>query len=934
MANVIRTTALARAAQALVCTLAALPAAAQQAAPPQETQRVEITGSSIKRTDAETALPVQVISREEIQRSGAVNTEELLKSVAALASSGQITASGAAGATTGGISSVSLRGLTSVRTLVLLNGRRIAPYGIGFTGDSVSVDVNSIPLAAIERVEVLKDGASAVYGSDAVAGVINFILRKDYVGGELGLDVGRSQHGGADADRVTASWGTGDLTTDRYNLMLVGMVQREGALFGRDRDFARRSYSLSANNDNTSAHTFPANLIVLDSVGNAGNPAAPACPGPYALNTPFTDGSGLCAFDPSPMVGLLPKTNRASLFGSAHFMLGENTEAFIEASYNRNEINTVIQPVPFSFIFALPPNNPLYNLPPYNGFFPDGTPTGLTPGTSTIIMMPSSPYYPAAYVRTLMGNPNDPLPPITILYRSAVTGMRDITDISESPRLAGGLRGTLGDWDYETALLLSSSRVREHVNGGFPANSKILPILNSGNVNFWGPNTPDIDAQLRDTNYIGDAYRVRSDLTSLTGHVSRDLMPLGGGALALALGAEWRDEKYLFDPSPTIQSGDISGYGGNFLVTDRSRQVGAAYVELVAPLLKSLELNAAVRYDRYQGVGASTTPKLSLRWQPVSELVLRGSVGKGFRAPSLQDLYLPNTTGVTPSGLSDPLRCPTTGSASDCSTQFNVLFGGNAALDPERSTNMTLGAVIAPTNKLSLSMDFFKIDLKDTIVNGVAPAVILGDLSKYGSLVTRGPADPNFPGLPGPIVQINQTNINLGESRVSGIDADARATWPLGDWGKLSATASATYFIKFDVQNPDGSFTGGVDVTNSATSGVVPRWKHRLALDWDIGHWGFTLAESFQKHYHDLPATNDPATAKPRTVADYDIWDGQLRYSGFKSTMLKFGVRNLFDRDPPYSNAGGGTNFQGGYDATYADPRGRFFYVAAEYQFK
>ena len=193
-------------------------------------QRVEITGSSIKRIDAETALPVQIITRDDIQKSGATNVEQLMQTVAAISSSGGNVVSASSGATTGSISSISLHGLTSLRTLVLLNGRRIAPYGIGFTGDSVSVDVNSIPLSAIERVEILKDGASAIYGSDAIAGVVNFILRQEFKGLELTGEYGDTTHGGADFKRASGIFGIGNLETDRFNVMVTASYQKEGAL--------------------------------------------------------------------------------------------------------------------------------------------------------------------------------------------------------------------------------------------------------------------------------------------------------------------------------------------------------------------------------------------------------------------------------------------------------------------------------------------------------------------------------------------------------------------------------------------------------------------------------------------------------------------------------------------------------------------------------
>ena len=443
--------------------------------------------------------------------------------------------------------------------------------------------------------------------------------------------------------------------------------------------------------------------------------------------------------------------------------MSSHVELFAEASYNRNKQRTVIQPVPISALFALPPNHPLFNVPPYNGNYPPGspgglagTPTGLTPGSSTIIMFPNSPFYPTSTVQGLVGAGN-PLVPITVLYRANVNGNRDFTDIAESPRVVLGARGDGAGWDYDTALLYSASKVREQVTDGYPALTKILPILNSGNVNFWGPSAPDVEAQLRATNFTGDAFRIKSELGSVQCKASRELLSLAGGAMALALGAEYRKEKFLFDPDPAIQTGDIAGYGGNLLLTDKSRDVEAAFGELNMPLAKGFELNAAVRLDHYQGVGDATTPKVSARWQPLSSLLLRGAVGKGFRAPSLQDLYLPVTNNVTPAGTNDPIRCPVTGSRTDCSTQFTTINGGNPDLKPEKSTNATLGFVFAPTSNTSVAVDAFKINLKDTIVNGVTASTILGDLDKYGSLVTRGPVDPAFPTLPGPIVAITQT---------------------------------------------------------------------------------------------------------------------------------------------------------------------------------
>jgi iron complex outermembrane receptor protein len=892
---------------------------------PQTLERVEITGSSIKRVDAETALPVQVLTRDDIQRTGATNVEQLLQTVSAMSSSGSLTASTVSSSTTGGISSISLRGLSSIRTLVLLNGRRIAPYGIGFTGDSVSVDVNSIPISAIERVEVLKDGASAVYGSDAIAGVVNFILRRDYTGMELSAHYGDTSAGGASVKRVGLLWGTGTPGTDRFNVMVGVSLQKEGSLFGADRSFARSGIDLLNQNDTTSGNTFPGNIAAADGSFGSRNSSAPTCPGPYATFDPFRS-SVSCRFDPAPLVQLVPASERTSLYGSANFALTPEINAFLELSYNRNKQNNIIQPVPLSDQFSIPLNNPLANLAPYNTFtvFP----------ASTILLTPASPFYPTAYVQGITGGAT---PDLLVRYRAAVNGNRDITDISTAPRMVAGIKGTAMNWDFDAAFLHSQSRVTEQVNDGFPELTKIMPLLNSGQVNFFGPNTPDIDAQIRATNYIGPAFKITSTLDSLQAKASRDLMQMPAGPLSFALGAEVRKEKYDFEASDAIQTGDVSGYGGNFGNVQRSRDVDSVFTEVNVPIVKGLEASGAVRFDRYQGVGNSTTPKASLRWQPTKGFLLRGSIGKGFRAPSLQDLYLPSQTSVTVPGLSDPARCPTTNDqVKDCGTQFPVVFQGTPTLKPERSVNTTLGMVFEPSAMASIAVDAFRIRLKDQINNGINPGVILQDdasLAKYASLITRGPADPAFPTLPGQIVLIDQSNLNIGEIKLAGVDFDAKLRIPAGDLGRFTINYSGTYFLSYEAQNPDGSFSPAINQVNGATGGVIPRLKTYLSVSLNRGPWTISGAYNWQSGYDDLG--NSPNFDLPtRHVGTYETFDAQVQYTGVKNLSLSLGARNLFNRNPPYTNAGGQTSFQSGYDPQYADPRGRFVYVTATYAFR
>ncbi|HXM82698.1 MAG TPA: TonB-dependent receptor [Burkholderiales bacterium] len=932
------------AASAALLAALVTPASAQQSI-----ERVEITGSALKRIDAETALPVQIITREEIEKTGAANVEQFLQAVGvAIQGNSNSVVATASGSVTGGVSGVSLRGLGSQRTLVLIDGKRVA--GGGTLTDSVTVDVNHIPASAIERIEVLKDGASAIYGSDAIGGVINFILRKDYRGGEVTAHAELTQHPGAKGGGLNALLGWGDMATQRFSATLIADFRHEDALFGRQRSFASTGIFPQYFNDTSSGNTFPANFVAADGSFGTRNPSFPNCPGPYAVRSPlFSDpppaglGSRGCRFDPAPLVTLIPKTDQESIFGTVRFGLTREIEGYGQFSYSHKEQRTVIQPVPLSDQFALPPNHVLFNVAPFNG-------------SSTFLLRPSSPYYPDAATQARLGFVGTP--DLLVRYRSEITGNRDITNLSDQLRGVLGVKGTLSGWDYDAALLHIDTNLTERVNGGYPLLTKILPLLDSGQVNPFGPNTAATHAAADAAQFRGDAYKTKTSIDGVQAKVTHDLMQLAGGPLALALGAEGRKEGFQLKPSTEIVTGDISGYGGNFLPVDKTRNVGAGFAEVNVPIVRTLEVTGAARYDHYEGVGERTSPKLGARWTPTRQVLLRGSIGKGFRAPSLTELYQPRTIGVTSNGLNDPLRCGkpdglggTNASSNDCATQFPITLGGEPALKPEISTNRTLGVVLEPTNNISVGIDYWEVDLKNTIIFGVTPAAILADPAKFGSLITRGPAGTGAPcaGCPGPILDINQINTNFGETRVRGVDLDARYRIPAAAAGTFTIGMNGTYIHKFKVQNPDGSFSsinGMVNPIVNGAGGVIPRWRHYLFLDWKRAPWNFTLAQQYQSGYKDLLGTfddTDPTSptftgvngAHPR-VSSYQLFHVYGSYTGLannKNLKLTFGIRNLFDKDPPYTNAGGQNYFQSGYDPGYADPRGRTFILSATYKF-
>ncbi len=905
--------------------------AAAPPAPEQALEKIEITGSLIKRIEGETALPVTVVSKEDIVKSGAVSVEQLMSQLPSLASAGNTTGAQAAGATTGGLSAISLRGLGSLRTLVLINGKRVAPYGI--PGDSTSVDINSIPLAAIERIEILKEGASATYGSDAIAGVVNFILRDNYQGGEASASYGTSTRGGGATKSANIVYGFGDLAKDRYNVMLTANYTKEDELWGRDRAFASRGFGPLT--DSTSSNTFPGN-ITIPHVGrvNPGFPnnCAPSSNDPNFVGDPVYS---QCRFDPAPYVPIVPSAERANVFASLHYALTNELTAYGEISYNANKNSQLEQPSPVSSIFSLAPGNPLFNLSPYNNG--DGT------ASSTILLSPNSPYYPFSYVAgalTAAGQPvpasNGAYPALDVRYRTFFNGGRGLDDNTQTPRLTLGIKGTVLGWDMDASLVHMANQITEKTTSGYFIQSQLLPILNGQNpsvgyVNLLypaigpAPSAAQI-AAMQATTFNGTAFVNKTTLDDLNIHASRDIGTLPGGPLSVGVGAELRHEKFQEDPNNYLKVGDISGYGGNFLPVDVGRSVYAAFAEVDAPLFKFLEADASVRFDHYQQVGSKTTPKIGFRFQPVKELLVRASVGKGFRAPSLNDLYAPQTQTVTPV-LTDPADCVGTVGLG-CNVQVTALQGGNAKLQPETSTNVSYGIVFEPTKNISASIDFFNIEIKNVILSaGLDPTFVFNNLGTWGSLVTRGAADPT---LPGHFVasSISEAGINVGADRVSGFDVDFKWAVPTGDMGTYTFTLNGTYFSKYMIQNPDHSYTDQIDVASQTISngGVIPRWKHRAQVDWTKGSWDIFVAQNWQGTYLDEFAD--------RQVGTYETYDMNIGYNGFKNWTLNFGGKNILDKDPPFTEAAGLVWFQSGYDPSYADPRGRFLYLTVGYKFK
>jgi iron complex outermembrane receptor protein len=855
-------------------------------------QRVEITGSSIKRLDAETALPVQVIRREDIDKSGVTTAAELL---------GKVSAS-AAGLTDGasfsdisgqrGFNGANLRGIGVSSTLVLLNGRRLANFAS--PGANAGVDLNAIPAAAIARVEVLKDGASAIYGTDAIGGVINFITRSDYVGADASIYGSATQHGGAGKTMATLSGGTGKLSEQGYNAFVVLDYQDNKPLRSGQRDWIGSAYQPDINLDVGSSNTFPANVRRVrpngSPTGPRMNPAVPNCNPPATVYAPgsFVGGQA-CLYDYMQDTEIFPESKRLSLLARGEIELGGGHALFAEALHGVTRSTYRISPLTVTNL-----NYPL-----------------------------AGQHYPHSLIAT---NKTD----LRVSMRLAEGGNRTNEVESTAQRLVLGAKGTLAGWDYNTALNHSINEVDDQYIDGYVRTSAFDAAFATGKINPFGASGAEGLALLKAAKINDAARRSRGTTDVFDAKASRDLFDMAGGTAAIAIGGEIRKEKMRFTPSALLAAGEIRGDGAAAGFSG-DRTVKAAYAELNLPLLQGVEAQLALRHDRYSDFGGTTNPKFGLRWQPAKSLVVRTSYGEGFRAPSLSDLYNPPRTGQTNGIYDDPLGCIKTAAFDNtenpdyCGLQPDKLLGGRAGLKPETSKQFAAGLVFEPQRNLTATLDYWKIRKQDVIV---APeGSYFSDPVRNAAFIERGPADAALPGIPGPILSIDSRLRNIGSLDTSGLDLGLNWRGPVSALGRFGIGLSGTYVLDYATREADAPKLEGAGVF--ANDQVVQRWRHTLSLDYDLGPFSATLQQTFYSHYRDQNPNPD---GSERRVKAYQLWDLTGSYAWSKALRIRGGIRNLFDTHPPRSNQI--YSFLAGYDPNYTDPRGRSLYLSANYSFR
>ncbi|RKR04503.1 iron complex outermembrane receptor protein [Kushneria sinocarnis] len=839
--------------------------------PTRDLGRVEVTGSAIARTDAETAVPVTIIQADEIKQQGITSTEELVSQLSSNDTSfGPGLSTGTA--ITAGASFANLRGIGTDKTLVLLNGRRLANNSL----DGGAVDLNTIPFGAIERVEVLRDGASAIYGTDAIGGVINFITKKNLSGGdiEFGYET-PTQGGGGDSNDISATWGNGDLEEDGFNIMGSLSYRKQNHLDYTDRDSIREIYDPASGIYSVSSYAYPANYYQGDI---SGNPlAASGCNGTGLVDT----GGGTCSYDYGRYGQVQQDSEKTSLYTRASARLAENHSASLSYLWSRSKNTSLSAPSPTSSAPEIQPGTP---------FYPDD---------------------PAL----------DPTQPVSVRWRGIPAGARETYNTIDAKRLVLDFTGDFSGFNYDSAVSWNRSTTDLDYRGGYLSDDDLENAFNDGLIDPFStdPLTEAGQQALADAEASGLVWTAQTDVYAWDGKLSREIGDwFGAGSSAIAVGGDYRHERLKLDTDADVASRATSGGLSPDASVNEDRDVKGVYSELNVPLIDGLEITAAVRYDDYSDVGDTTNPKISFRYQPVRQLLIRGAYSEGFRAPTLYELYDPQALTFSPSGLSDPQLCPGGTPANggvatrDCNTQFQEQQGGNEDLEPEEARNWTLGFVFQPFDSFSAGLDFWWVEIENEVSAPTSAYVIAND---PGSIARNDD---------GSIDYIPVQNQNLGKTKTNGVDISANYRKPT-TYGLFTIGYSGTYVDRYDFQeSPDSSYVSNVGHYRSGY-GTIFRWKHKVTFNWARGQWAAGLINHYQSGYDDYDTeTHDE-------VGSYTTWDALASYMFMAGPRITLGVKNMFDRDPPFSNQP--EVGQSGYDARYADALGRTVYARLNYTF-
>lgn len=859
----------------LASGLATLPTLAQTATDPaKELDTVYVTGSRIARSsDFENPAPVVTFAQDDIAKSGYNNLQQLLEEQPFVGNGTFSTRGNNQDSTANGAASVSLRGLGADATLVLVNGRRVALSSFAESITTNFVDINTLPVAAIERLEVLKDGASAVYGADAVAGVVNVILRKDFEGFEVSGSAGAAD--GYDEYSASAIWG---MNGEDANVTLILDYFKNSTLMNKERgSLGTANQTNQGGEDFRSSRGFPGSFVV-----NGVATVDPSCPSDRVAGAN-------CLYDYGPWNLLQPESERTGLMLMGRQGFG-GVEFFTEFAAQHN--TSIAQGAP----------TPL-----------DGD-AGLT--------VPST-------------HPNNPFPTAVgdigiRRLRTVDVGPRQWNIETDNLRLVLGLRGEVFDgwnWEVSAQKARSESEQTGDRSQGWVRTDFLQSEITAGRYNpFAATFNPQAVIDAITTSLVRQGT---ATLTAYDAQISGGLFDLAGGAAMMAAGVEYREESIKDIPDDQFQRGLI--FGTEAVSAQASRDNWSAFVEFSLPVLDSLELNLAARYDDYSDFGNTTNPKISARWEPLDGLAFRASWGTGFRAPSLAQV------GLGPSQESqffeDSYGCAD--NPAYCGNlDYTIVFAGNPDLEAEESENFNVGAAWRPNDMWQFSVDYWDIK-QDKKIDEVSFGYLYNQFCNVqtSDVCVRGTPLPGD--TLGELQSLNSGFINIGEQSTNGVDVSAyfRNT-VMG--GELFVGLDYSRMLEFKKRelSADGSSLVSRDLTGEYE---YPEDRFVLTGDWGFDAWGVRAALNYTGSFEDTPDIDfdgvlDYDTNNSRSVGSYTTLNLQGRYTGFEGLTLAVGIDNALDEEPPFAIGDGDTDLYG-YVSGMHDPRGQFIYGKVTYRF-
>ncbi len=907
---------------------AAVPALAQSDAP---MQRVEITGSSIKRATAETASPVTVVNSDELLRSGKATVAEYLQTLTVDGAGSLPTSFGSGFAA--GSTAISLRGLGATSTLVLLNGRRMAPFARADDGQKSFTDLSTVPMQIVERIEILKDGASSLYGADAIAGVVNIILKKDFTGLTVRGETGWSRYDDAKQNKASITYGQGDLDEDKYNWVVNAEYSQSDELKASERagrdwighgDIRPWGYGLPTQYaagyiSNGAASPSPTGSLLNPATGQY--VSLPGCA--QFSNSVQGDPRGGCVWHQDQFRSMQPQIESLNLYTRGTWQINPNLQAFTELGYSERKTSFTMTPGSTSSTIVFPGAN--------------GGPNQLINYGSTILMNAAHPQNPYGQDVRLRYSMWDVGPSV----RNAKNAFN---------RFVIGLKGTNAGWDWETGFTRSESKL--DLAWTNMVNMNVLKDALSNPASQYFPyyigteaskNSPALYDALRRTATSHSTTR----LTTVDFKASRELpVALPGGNIGLAIGGEHREEKLS---NPSLSGSENGSINSSYTAAFGDSKVSAVYMEALLPVWKTVEVTGAVRYDHYENFN-STTPKLGIKWTPLKTFALRGTYTEGFRAPSAAE----NSTlsqAVGSASAQDPVRCPTVNgvptarpgaSQGDCSISISSIKVGNPNLQPEESKGYSLGMVWDPFEGTSLSIDAFKIK-RENEINPVSYAEAALSPTAVRNDNNLRDANGNVIQNSGTLLVVEGAYRNSSFTTVEGVDVDIKQRLRLGDYGRATLGLTWTHIRKFlraesaTLQYEFAGTHGNCDTSNCMGT---PKNKVNVTASWDVGAWNFSATANWRDsmkniRYEGAPCASQFAngTVAPGNceLASFTTVDLSTRFNVSKNFTLFASVSNLFDRVAPLDPLTyGGMSFN---PLDNSGAVGRYFKFGAQYKF-